>query len=112
MLKSDICAGTEVCARTMLPGAMACTVPPLNDCGEDPLALIVGVAVIVTVAVEPEGSEIGPQLILVEVDPEPHVPELIVADTAVKVIPPVNCGDRLSVTTILLARSGPLFCTV
>ena len=84
----------------------------LNDCGEDPFALMVGVAVIVTVAVDPEGNEIGPQLKFVDEDPAPQVPELIVADTAVKLIPPVYCGARLSVTTMLLARSGPLLVTV
>ena len=113
MLKSDIFAGTDVCARTMFPGAIACTVPPLNACGEDPLLLIAGVAVTVTVAVDPEGREIGPQLILVEVDPEAlHVPELIVADAEVKFTPPVYWGARLLMTSILLAKSGPLFCTV
>ena len=54
MPKSDILAGTEVCARTMFPGAIACTVPPLKSTGEFPLLFAAGVAVIVTVAVDPD----------------------------------------------------------
>jgi len=66
----------------MFPGAIACTVPPLKFTGEFPLLLAVGVAVMVTVAVDPDCSEIGPQLMLVlEEVPAPHVPELMLALT-------------------------------
>ena len=82
MPKSVICAGTDVCASTMLPCAITCTVPPLKEMGELPLLFAAGVAVIVKVAVDPDCNEIGPQLML-ELDefPAPHVPELMVAVT-------------------------------
>ena len=53
MLKSDIVADTEVCASTMFPGAIACTVPPLKVAWL-PLLFPVGVTLIVTVAVDPD----------------------------------------------------------
>ena len=52
-LKSDICAATEVCARTMLPGPVTCTEPPLKKASV-PLLFGVGVTTMVTVAVEPD----------------------------------------------------------
>ena len=82
MPKSDILAGTDVCASTIFPGAIACTVPPLKFTGKFPVLLAVGVAVMVTVAVDPDCSEIGPQLMpVLEEFPAPHVPELMVALT-------------------------------
>jgi hypothetical protein len=71
-----------------------------------------GVAVIVTVAVEPACNETGPQLMLVFDElPLPQVPELIVAVMLVNCTP-VIAGSRLAVTVTPLARSGPLFVTV
>ena len=57
MLKSDMAAGTDVVASTMLPGALICTVPPLKDSGEVPLGLALGTTTMTTVAVEPDCSE-------------------------------------------------------
>ena len=72
----------------MLPGPMACTVPPLKKMGEFPLLLGLGVAVMVTVAVDPDCKEIGPQLMLVLDElPFPQVPALTVALTFVRGIP-------------------------
>ena len=111
MLKSDICAETDVCATTMFPGANAVTVPPLKD-APLPLLLAVGVAVMVRVAVDPDCSEIGPQLILTfVVAPLPHVPELMLPlmfVSGMKVTP----GLMSAVMVILLARSGPLLVIV
>jgi hypothetical protein len=91
---------------------MACTVPPLKGTAEfAPLA--VGVAVMVSVEVEPDCSEIGPQLILGFVDPLPlqvpapfRLPETFVSCTCVT--------ERLKFAVITMpdARSGPLFVTV
>ena len=53
-MKSDISAGTDVWASTILPGANAVIVPPLKDSGDAPVLLAVGVAVIVKVAVDPD----------------------------------------------------------
>jgi len=112
MLKSVISADTDVCASTIFPCASACTVPPLKNTGELPLVLAVGVAVIVTVAVDPDCSEIGPQLMLLFAEPAaPQVPELMLALTLVMGTP-VTCELRLAVITIPFARSGPLFVTV
>src|ERR1700758_1450276 len=80
MLKSLIRAGTDVCASTMLSGEIACTVPPLKAVGFVELTEP-GVRVMVTVAVDPDCSETGPQLMLVADPPAPHVPELMVALT-------------------------------
>lgn len=112
MLKSVICAGTEVCASTILPGATACTVPPLKDNGEAPLLFGVGVAVTLTVTVAPDCSDTGPQLMLALNDPPaPQVPVLMLALTLLRGIP-VACGLKSARITMLLARSGPLFVTV
>ena len=96
----------------MLPGAMACTVPPLKNSGDAPLLSAVGVAVMVTVAVDPDCSEIGPQLKLVLADPPLlqvpvlMLPEILVSGTW------VTEGLKLPVITMLLAGSGPLFVIV
>src|ERR1700745_3145736 len=104
-------AGTEVDARTMLPCAVTCTVPPLKDCGEVPLALALGTTTMTTVAVEPDCSEPRLQLTTKFVVAPPHVPVLAVADTNVSGMP-VTAGLKLSVTAMLFARSGPLFVIV
>src|SRR5579884_1044182 len=112
--KSDIFAETDVCASTMFPCPSACTVPPLKN--TTPLALLplldVGVAVIVTVAVDPACKETGPQVMLVFVDPPPpQVPELMLPLTFVSGTP-VTWELRFADTTMLLAGSGPLFVSV
>ena len=113
MLKSVICAGTDVCASTMLPGPIACTVPPLKNTGEVPLRFAVGVAVIVSVAVDPDCSEIGPQLMLGFVEPLPlHVPAPFRVPETLLSCALVVDALKSAVTTMLLARSGPLFVTV
>ena len=66
----------------------------------------------VTVAVDPDCNEIGPQLKLVLVEPPPvqvpvlMLPEILESGT------PVTTALKLSVITMLLAGSGPLFVTV
>src|SRR5215472_4035925 len=110
MLKSDITAGTEVCARTMLPALMTCTVPPLKVAWL-PLEFDVGVITMVTVAVEPACSEGRVQLTTELVETPPQVPELVLADTKVTGTPVIE-GLRLSVSVRLVARSGPLLVTM
>ena len=113
ILKSVICAETDVCASTILPGAMACTVPPLKNTGDVPLLFAVGVAVMVSVAVDPDCSEIGPQLMLGLMEPLPlQVPAPLRLPVTFESCTPV--AERLisAVITMLLARSGPLFVTV
>jgi hypothetical protein len=110
MLKSDVCAATDVSARTTLPGPIACTDPPLNDDGL-PLLFAAGVAVMVTVAVEPACRGGRVQLTLVLVEPPPQVPEVTLAVILLSGTPVTN-GLTLSRTVMLLARSGPLFVTV
>jgi hypothetical protein len=84
----------------------------LKNTGELPLLFAVGVAVIVTVAVDPDCSEIGPQLMPVLDDPPlPHVPEVMLAEMLVSGTP-VTSVPRFAVITMLLARSGPLLVTV
>src|SRR5579864_8300913 len=104
ILKSVIFAETDVCASTMLPGAMAWIVPPLKN-RDVPLLFAVGVAVMVSVAVDPDCSEIGPQLMLGFVEPLPlqtpapfRLPVTFVSCTPV--------AERLmsAVITMLLAR--------
>jgi hypothetical protein len=112
MLKSDISAGTDVCARTIFPGAIACTVPPLKNTGELPLLFAAGVAVIVTVAVDPDCREIGPQLMLVlDVVPAEQADEVMFA-VMFENWTCVTVELRFAVTTMPLAESGPLFVTV
>ena len=112
-MKSDICAETDVCASTILPGPMACTVPPLKDKAELALLLAVGVAVIVSVAVDPDCKEIGPQLMLGFEDPLPlHVPAPLRLPETFDRGTCVTDVLKSAVITTLLARSGPLFVTV
>jgi len=108
ILKSDIVADTEVCAKTMLPGAIAEIVPPLNAT-EDEALTDVGVAVIVSVAVDPACNEIGPQLIPVPVLPAPQVPALMLPVMLVSGTPVAAISARI---VMLLARSGPPFVIV
>lgn len=108
ILKSDIAADTEVCAKTMFPGAKARIVPPLNDT-EFCALTDVGVAVIVKVAVDPACNEIGPQLIPVPVLPAPQVPVLMLPVMLVSGTPVAFMSARI---VMLLARSGPLFVIV
>ena len=62
----------------MLFGDSAIIVPPLNaKAWGVPVLGAVGVAVMVSVAVDPDCNEIGPQLIPMPVDPAPHVPVLM-----------------------------------
>jgi len=108
-LKSDMFAETEVWAYTMLPGPIACTVPPLNDACA-PVLLAVGVNTIVTVAVEPAWSVGRLQLMTVLVVETPlQVPPMMLAVTGVRGTP---VALKLSVIVIPLARSGPLLVTV
>lgn len=109
-LKSDICAGTEVCARTMLPAPVTCTEPPLKEPAV-PLLFGVGDTTMVIVAVEPDCSEGKLQLTIALVDPPPQVPALVLADTKVSGTPVIK-GLRLSKSVMLLAKSGPLLVTV
>src|SRR5579863_3465636 len=103
-------AETDVWASTMLPGPITCTVPPLNKTCP-PVLVDVGVAVIVTVAVEPDCSEGRLQLTTGFVDAPPHVPELTLAVTLVKATF-VTVWLILAVMVMLLAKSGPLLVTV
>src|SRR5437899_6816482 len=97
----------------MLPGAMAWIVPPLKNTGDVPLLFAVGVAVIVSVAVDPDCKEIGPQLMLGFVEPLPlQVPAPARLPVTFESCTPVAVRLKSAVTTILLARSGPLFVTV
>lgn len=96
----------------MLPGPITCTVPPLKLPPSLPLLLAVGVTTIVMVAVDPDCSDIGPQLtpppvelLLVQL-PELMLAELNVTGTI------VAAELRSSVTVIPLAKSGPLFVSV
>src|SRR5579872_1861374 len=97
----------------MLPGPITCTVPPLKLPPSLPVLLLaVGVTTIVMVAVDPDCSDIGPQLTLPLVElllvqlPELMLAELNVSGTI------VAAELRSSVTVIPLARSGPLFVSV
>jgi hypothetical protein len=100
---------------------MACTVPPLKAAPEVfaqvvlfvlPVDVGVGLTTIVTVAVDPDCREIGPQLTPPPVELAPvHVPEVMLAETKVSGTI-VAAALRLSVTVIPLARSGPLFVSV
>ena len=74
----------------MLPGAIAEIVPPLNAT-EDEALTDVGVAVIVSVAVDPACNEIGPQLIPVPVLPAPQVPVLMLPVMFVSGVVPYPC---------------------
>ena len=109
--KSDMVAGTEVCARTMLPGPIACTVPPLKVCGELPLVFGVGVTTTVIVAVDPDCNEGTLQLTTALVDAPPQVPDVTLAETNVNGTM-VIWELKLSVTVILVAKSGPVFVTI
>jgi hypothetical protein len=111
MLKSDIVADTDVCAKgTMLPAAITCTVPPVKPWGI-PVALPVGVTTIVTVAVDPAWREGKLQLTMTLVETPPHVPELTLAELNVRGTP-VTLELKLSIRVMLFARSGPPFCTM
>ena len=103
-------AGTEVCANTILPCPDTCTVPPLNVAWL-PLLFGLGITTIVIVAVEPDCKDGMLQLTVLAVDTPPQVPEVVAADWKVSGTP-VTVELRLSVTVILLARSGPLFVMV
>src|SRR5579859_3065771 len=103
-------AGTEVCASTILPGPMTCTVPPLNETCP-PLLVDVGVAVIVTVAVDPDCNDGKLQLTTGFVEAPPQVPELTLAVTLVNATF-VTAWLILAVIEMLLAKSGPLLVTV
>src|SRR5712691_2534762 len=94
----------------MFPCPIACTEPPLNE-GVLPLLVAVGVAEMIIVAVEPDCSEGRLQLTMVLVDAPPQVPEVTLAVMAVRGTP-VTAELRLSVTVMLLAKSGPLLVTV
>src|SRR6516164_2442593 len=109
ILKSATCAETEVCAFTLLSAPIACTVPPLKKTGGSAVLLRVGVRVMVTVAVDPDCSVIGPQLMLVVVPPAPQVPVLMLALTLLTGTP---VWLKLARIAILLARSGPLLVIV
>src|SRR5579862_9264774 len=109
MLKSDIVAGTKVCARMLFPGPSTCTEPPLNDSGDVPFWF--GITTTVTVAVEPDCKEGIVQLITALVDTPPQVPAVVLAETKVKGTN-VYWELKLSVSVTLVARSGPLFVIV
>ena len=84
--------------------------PPLKKTGGSAVLLRVGVRVIVTVAVDPDCNEIGPQLMLVlDEPPPPQVPVLMVALTLLTGTPVLA---KLARIATLLAKSGPLFVRV
>ena len=66
---------------------------------------------IVTVAVEPDCSELMVQLTLVPLAPPPQVPDVAVAESNVTGTP-VDASEMSSVTTTPVAKSGPLLVTV
>jgi hypothetical protein len=111
MVKSLICAETDVCASTILPVATAITVPPLKDIEFVDVLFggVLGVRVMVTVAVDPDCSVIGPQLMLVFEPPAPQVPALMVALTLLMGTP---VWLKLARIAMLVAKSGPLLVTV
>jgi hypothetical protein len=65
----------------------------------------------VIVAVEPDCSVGRLQLTTALVEPPPQVPAVVLAETNVSGTP-VTEEFRLSVSVMLLAKSGPLFVTV
>src|SRR4051812_38555369 len=103
-------AATDVCARTMLPDAMASTVPPLNVSGL-PSLFAVGVAIMVTVAVEPDCNDGRVQLTLEFAETAPQLPAVTLGVMLVKGTC-VSVEFKFAVTLMLFARSGPLFVTV
>src|SRR5215469_5075280 len=111
MVKSLICAETDVWASTILSAPIAITVPPLKEIELVAVLLagVLGVRVMVTVAVDPDCRVIGPQLMLVFAPPAPQVPELMLALTLLTGTP---VWLKLARIAILLARSGPLLVTV
>src|SRR5271154_6457885 len=107
-VKSDTFADTETGAAVMLFCEVTSTVPPLN-CAAPPVDA--GITTSVTVAVEPDCSELITQPAVVDVEVPVQVPAVAAMDCNPSGTLVIS-GRRSIVTLMLFARSGPLLVIV